>query len=97
MKLIATEKADQNRAILDPWTVVHFSSGLALGLMNIPLRWSIPVAAAYEALEQYVERRQWGQELFETAGPERVPNAVMDVAVFAAGHWLGGRWNATRR
>jgi hypothetical protein len=36
MRIVATEKAHQNRAVVDPWTVVHFASGLALGLVNAP-------------------------------------------------------------
>ncbi len=95
MKLVATEKAEQNRAVVDPWTFVHFASGLALGLVNAPLRWWLPVAAAYEVLEQYLERSEVGQELLETSGPEKLPNAMVDVAVFVAGHQLGRLWNRT--
>jgi hypothetical protein len=96
MKIVATEKADQNKSVADPWTFVHFAAGLALGLVNAPLRWSLPIAAAYEVLEHFVERSETGQELFDTSGPEVIPNAVLDVAVFAMGHELGRRWNRTR-
>lgn len=95
MKLVATRKKEQNRAVADPWTAVHFSAGLALGLMAVPLRWTLPLAVGYEVLEQLLERKRMGQELFETSGPETVPNAVMDVAVFVAGHLAGTRWNDT--
>lgn len=93
MKLVATRKKEQNRAVVDPWTVVHFASGLALGLMDVPLSWSVAGAVAYEGVEQVVERKTWGQEVFETRGPEIVGNAVMDVAIFAVGHALGAAWN----
>lgn len=95
MKIVATEKREQNRAVADPWTVVHFAAGLALGLVNAPLRLSLPIAVAYEILEQYLERSDVGQELFDTAGPEAAPNAVLDIAVFTAGHQLGRLWNRT--
>ena len=95
MKIVATEKAEQNRAVVDPWTVVHFASGLALGLVNQPLRWWLPVAATYEVLEHYFEASDVGQEVFDTSGPEIVPNAVLDLLVFAAGHQLGRLWNRT--
>lgn len=95
MRLVATRKEEQNQAVADPWTVVHFSAGLAIGLMAIPLRWTLPVAVAYEVIEQLLERKRFGQELFNTAGPEKAGNAVLDVAVFAAGHRLGEAWNAT--
>ncbi len=97
MRVIATEKAEQNRAALDPWTVVHFSSGLAMGLMEVPLRWALLAAASYEVIEQAAERETWGQDLFNSARPESFSNALMDVVVFAAGHWLGSLWNQTGR
>jgi hypothetical protein len=95
MKIVATEKAQQNRAVADPWTLVHFASGLALGLVNAPLRWWLPVAATYEVVEHYFEASYVGQEVFDTSGPEVVPNAVLDLVVFAAGHQLGRLWNRT--
>jgi hypothetical protein len=97
VKIVATEKAEQNRAVADPWTVVHFASGLALGLVNAPLRWWLPVAAAYVVLEHYMERSEVGQEIFETKGPESLPNAALDIVVFAVGHQLGRLWNRTGR
>jgi hypothetical protein len=95
MKLVATKKPEQNRSVADPWTVVHFATGLALGLVNAPLKWWLPVAAAYEVAEHYIEKSETGQELFDTSGPEIVPNALLDLAVFAAGHQLGRLWNRT--
>jgi hypothetical protein len=95
LKLVAKEKSEQNKAVVDPWTVVHFASGLALGLVNAPLKWWRPVAAAYEVAEQALERSEAGKEFFDTSGPEIVPNALLDLAVFAAGHELGRRWNRT--
>ncbi len=93
--LLATEKAHQNRAVVDPWTAVHFSTGLAMGLMDLPLRECLAVAFAYEIVEQVVEREEWGRELFKTSRPETLLNAAMDVAIFSLGHWLGGAWNRT--
>lgn len=95
MKLVATMKPHQNRAVLDPWTVVHFASGLAAGLMGLRRDWSISASVAYEVVEQFAERQGWGQDLFETSRHESFPNAAADVAVFALGHWLGERWNGT--
>ena len=96
MKILATEKREQNQAVVDPWTVVHFGIGLALGLMNAPLRASLAAAVVYEIVEQYVERSEAGQELFDTSGPEVVPNAIIDLVVLAAGHQLGKMWNETK-
>lgn len=93
MKIVATRKAEQNRAVLDPWTVVHFAAGLASGLVNAPLRVTLPLAVLYEVGEYVLESNDVGQEIFDTSGPEAVPNAVVDVAVFALGHELGSRWN----
>lgn len=95
MRVIATEKEHQNASALDPWTVVHFAAGLALGLMDAPFTPSMAAAVAYEGAEQVFERKEWGQELFHTSGPEILMNAVVDVVVFALGHRMGTWWNAS--
>lgn len=95
MKIIATKKVEQNRAAADPWTTVHFSFGLALGLMSVPLRWALAASIGYELVEQWFERRELGKELFRTSGPETIPNAAVDVVVLLIGHRLGERWNET--
>lgn len=95
MRLLATRKKHQNIAAVDPWTVVHFAAGLAAGLVEMPRRPVLGMAVAYEVIEQILERREVGQELFETSGPEKAANAVVDVAVLAVGHELGRRWNRT--
>lgn len=95
MKIIATQKSDQNRAAVDPWTMVHLSAGLALGLMKVPRRWACAASIAYELAEQVFERQAWGKELFEVSGPESLPNALADSAAFLAGYRLGRMWNET--
>lgn len=95
MKILATQKSEQNRAAVDPWTTVHLSMGLALGLMEVPLRWALTASVAYELAEQVFERREWGKELFVTSGPESLPNAVVDSVALLAGHCLGRMWNET--
>lgn len=93
MKILATSKSDQNHAAVDPWTAVHFAAGLAVGLMEIRMAHSMGVAVAYEAVEQVFERTETGKEFFKASGPEQPANVVVDLAVFALGHWLGRRWN----
>lgn len=93
MKLLASTKSQQNSAILDPWSLVHFSAGLAAGLMRLPLQMVMPTAFAYELVEQVLERHRLGREVFKTAGPESPGNAITDIALFALGHWMGEAWN----
>lgn len=95
MKLLAHDKSEQNRAAVDPWTLVHFATGLASGLTGWPLRWSLLASVAYEGVEQLAERKRLGQRLFKTSRPESLPNVLVDVGVFAVGHALGRRWNST--
>ena len=95
MKLIATRKAHQNRRGVDPWTVVHFASGLALGLVGTPFRSAFAVGALYEIVKQAVERHEEGQRFFKTSGPEGALNVAIDMAALAAGHRLGVWWNET--
>lgn len=91
--IVARNKSEQNESWIDPWTVVHFGFGLAAGLVNIPFTIAIIGAAGYEIFEQAMERSEWGQEFFQTSGPERPGNVVVDVAIFAVGHVLGTAWN----
>lgn len=95
MKLVARSKAEQNRAAVDPWTIVHFASGLAAGLTRTPLPLALAAATAYELAEQVAERRKPVQKLFAVSGPETLVNSLTDLAVFVLGHRLGGWWNAS--
>ena len=97
MRWLARAKPDQNRAAVDPWTVVHFAAGLAAGLVEMPYRWLLGLALAYEVVEQVAERSELGQRFFETSGPESLPNALVDLAAVTVGHRLGRRWNRTGR
>lgn len=83
--LVARHKGEQNIAVLDPWTAVHFGSGLALGLLDAPFGVAAAGAVIYEVIEQRVE------------GPraEVTGNAVADVGVVLFAWWLGRRWNET--
>jgi hypothetical protein len=95
MRIVALRKAHQNVAVLDPWTLVHVGTGLAFGLMDVPVRPAVGAALVYEAVEQLVERHEVGQALFVTERPESLANAAADVAAFALGYWFGARWNRT--
>lgn len=95
MRLVATRKAEQNRRGLDPWTLVHLSTGLSLGLLGVSLRTALVAGVLYEAVEQVVERTERGRAFFNTTAAEVPLNALLDVAALVAGHQLGERWNAT--
>ena len=49
--LIAQNKEDQNLALIDPWTVVHFAAGLAAGLMGFSAGAALTGAVLYEVAE----------------------------------------------
>lgn len=93
--IIARTKADQNQAWVDPWTLVHFSTGLATSMMNLPRGWMLAAAVLYELGEQVFERDSIGQRFFGVSGPESLTNAFIDVLVFAGGQYLGTLWNQT--
>ena len=90
--IVALTKSDQNRAILDPWSLVHFAMGLAAGLIKAPRGPALAAAVAYEFLEQGIES---SSDFFGVSGPEILPNAIADVALFALGQELGARWNSS--
>ena len=93
MSLIATSKAEQNEALVDPWTLVHFAAGLAAGLMGFSTGAALAGAVAYELIEQPLERAEFGKNLFNVSKPETLENQAVDVLIFAAGHAAGQAWN----
>lgn len=95
-QLVALHPADQNRAVLDPWSTVHFGVGMAAGLTGVPWWAALGAGVAYEFFEQAFEDSSWGQRAFATSGPESLPNAVADVAIMMAAWWLGRRYHARR-
>jgi len=97
MNLIATSKAEQNESLVDPWTLVHFAAGLAVGLMGFSAAAAVTGAIAYEVIEQPLERAEFGKNLFNVSKPETLGNQVVDVFVFAAGHAAGQAWNNSGR
>ena len=92
MQLVARDKSEQNRAVIDPWTVVHFGFGLAAGLMRLPEVPVVAAAVAYEVFERHVETKVSDQNFFKTSGPEIPANAVFDVVVYWMAYRLGKKW-----
>jgi len=95
MKIIAFEKQDQNDAWIDPWSVVHFATGLAFGLVGVSFWKTFGAGIAWDIFEQYAERADWGQKLFQTSGPESFGNVAVDFGLFMGGWKLGQLYNAT--
>jgi hypothetical protein len=95
MKLIAFEKRDQNEAWIDPWSVVHFATGLAFGLVGISFWKTFAAGIAWDIFEQFAERADFGQKIFQTSGPESAGNVVVDFGLFLGGWKLGQSYNAT--
>ncbi len=78
--------------MLDPWSVVHFASGLVLGMVGVSLPAGLALGVGYEVIEHAAEKHPVGQHIFMTKGPESVPNVAADVAIMAGGLLLGQRW-----
>lgn len=93
MLLVARSKAEQNLAVIDPWTLVHAGVGLAVGLMGFGLGAALLGAVAYELLEAPLERAEFGKNLFNVSKPENPANQVMDVAIFVLAAKAGQSWN----
>jgi len=93
--IVARRKADQNQAVIDPWTAVHTAMGLAAGLMGLPFLPMMAAAVAYEVIEHSFEDSEAGQRFFDISGPETIGNVMADLAVFGVGWYLGAAWNTT--
>mgnify|MGYP003133184904 CR=1 FL=1 len=90
--ILAKSKQDQNRALIDPWTLVHAGTGLAVGLMGFSMSAALLGAVAYEVLERPLEKLDFGKNLFSVRKPESAKNQVFDVAVFVLGAAAGRAW-----
>ncbi len=88
MRLIARSRADQNKTLLDPWTLVHFAVGLGAGLVRLRFAPVAVGAVGYELAEHVVEGGG-------TTGAEVLPNVAADMVALSLGWYLGDRWNKT--
>jgi len=95
MVILALDKDDQNEALVDPWSAVHATSGLALGLTDVSFFASITAAILFDVFEHLFERSKYGQRFFNTSGPESWGNVITDLVLFSGGWWLGNRYNQT--
>jgi len=94
--IFAQTKSEQNRAILDPWSLVHAGVGLAAGLVGLPIGWAFVPAVLYEVAEGRAELDAGVQSLFKVSSPETTENQAADLVVFGLGYIAGRRWNQTR-
>lgn len=92
---IATRKTEQNEAWVDPWSAVHLTSGLALGLIGVKFIPSMIAAGVFDVVEHVAESHDLGKRFFNTSGPESAGNIAVDLLLFAAGWKLGEMWNAS--
>ena len=97
MNLVAWDKKDQNKALIDPWTIVHGGVGLAAGLVNIPMGWAVTAAVFYEIFEYSARHERQMRKFFVVSAPESLPNQVLDVVVLAVGVWAGHKYNEQGR
>lgn len=87
MRLIATRKSQQRDALVDPWTVVNFSSGLATGLAEVSLGKAIGLIVLYEVGRSVLSSGK--VKLFATPQQEIPENQVVDALVYLLGWKLG--------
>lgn len=87
MTIVALSKDEQDSAFVDPWTVVHFSVGLALGLLEVSAAFTMIVSTIHEI----IELRPQAMKFFKST-PESVGNVVIDMASVMGGWWLGDKY-----
>lgn len=88
MTLFAFSKDQQDAALMDPWTVVHFSAGLMAGLLDISAGWTFTISTLHEL----IELRPAAMKFFKST-PESPGNVIIDMAVVMGGWWLGHKYN----
>lgn len=86
----AAERGEINASMFDSWSAVHALSGVTLGLLGVPLGWTIVIASTYEVIE-YAHEWPRGSILFGSKRPESALNIAADMLLL-----LGGWYVATR-
>lgn len=77
-----------NEDWFDGWSWAHFGSGLLLGALGMQYDTFLVGHLIYDGAEQVVERTEWGQQLFDTKGPEHPRNIIGDTAVASLGWYI---------
>lgn len=89
MNLISRNRYESG--VVDPWTAVHFASGLATGLAEAPLGVAVVSAIAFDVAFGYLTQRKSG--LLRGIGEDPAINKVVDIACFALGNYWGRKWS----
>lgn len=89
VKLYAKHPDDY--AVLDPWTVIHFSSGLATGLAEVTMLRAIGIALTTDIIYSLLLSQRSG--LLRKREVEPLSNKAADFAAFALGNYMGRRWS----
>jgi len=89
MQVLARASKDNGVATIDPWTVVHFGSGLAIGLSGL----SIPQTLAAITLSG-IAKRLVSEDL--NIQEESAANKIVDIFAIAAGFYVGRSWQDNR-
>jgi hypothetical protein len=77
--------------MLDPYSLLHYSAGLATGLGGVAPIKAIVGAALADLAFSYLYQRPTG--LFRKTEVEPPINKVADIALFALGNYMGRRWS----
>ena len=88
MKAIASTRADNGSAVIDPWSAVHFGSGLAVGLASLSFTQTIAIMVLSELSKRLVVERIHKEE-------EEIHNQISDALLFVVGWKAGRMWNDT--
>lgn len=85
-------KHPHDAALTDPYSLLHYSAGLATGLGKVPPLKAIIGAATVDLVFSYLYQRPTG--LYRKTGAEPPLNKVADIALFALGNYMGRRWQS---
>lgn len=86
--ILALDQVPLNNQLIDFWTLVHFSSGAALGWIMNPL-WAIVILTLYEPYEVYILFPFLYENFGIVFGNETYINSVSDIVVNTLGVAFG--------
>lgn len=81
----------QESAMLDPYSLIHYSAGLATGLGKVKPGRALIGAAVVDFVFSYLFEAPTG--LYRKTGVEPPINKVADIGLFMLGNYMGRRWS----
>jgi len=81
---------EENKSVLDKWSIIHSLVGYIAGKKNINFKWFLTAIISYEIFEYAIEYPH-GSKIFGTVRPESGVNLISDLVLGVVFYKLGNK------